>query len=151
MFDHYKFVEISLKSCIQSCRDLHVHLEFEKCFQVLLSHVKYPVIPKRVTIGKRLAQCLHPALPGGVHLKALETYDIIFKCIGTQRLAQDLFIYSAGLFPLLSHAAMNVKPVLLMIYERHFVSLGKRIKPGLNGLLLGLLPGLEEGSEFYDQ
>ena len=46
---------------------------------------------------------------------------------------------------------MNVKPVLLMIYERHFVSLGKRIKPGLNGLLLGLLPGLEEGSEFYDQ
>ena len=120
-------------------------------FQVLLSHVKYPVIPKRVTIGKRLAQCLHPALPGGVHLKALETYDIIFKCIGTQRLAQDLFIYSAGLFPLLSHAAMNVKPVLLMIYEKHFVSLGKRIKPGLNGLLLGLLPGLEEGSEFYDQ
>ena len=119
--------------------------------QVLLAHVKYPVIPKRVTIGKRLAQCLHPALPSGVHLKALETYDIIFKCIGTQRLAQDLFIYSAGLFPLLSHAAMNVKPVLLMIYERHFVSLGKRIKPGLNGLLLGLLPGLEEGSEFYDQ
>ena len=65
-------------------------------FQVLLSHIKFPVIPKRVTIGKRLAQCLHPALPGGVHLKALETYDIIFKCIGTQRLALDLFTYSAG-------------------------------------------------------
>lgn len=120
-------------------------------FQVLLGHVKYPVIPKRVTIGKRLAQCLHPALPSGVHLKALETYDIIFKCIGTQRLAQDLFVYSAGLFPLLSHAAMNVKPVLLSIYERHFVPLGKHIKPGLNGMLLGLLPGLEEGSEHYDR
>lgn len=65
--------------------------------QVLSAHVKYPVIPKRVTIGKRLAQCLHPALPSGVHLKALETYDIIFKCIGTPRLASDLFTYSAGM------------------------------------------------------
>ena len=78
-------------------------------WQVLLNHLKYPVIPKKVTIGKRLAQCLHPALPSGVHLKALEAYDIIFKCIGPQRLAQDLFVYSAGLFPVIAHAAMSVK------------------------------------------
>ncbi|XP_050391433.1 protein dopey-1 isoform X1 [Patella vulgata] len=122
-----------------------------KLNKVLLSHIKYPVIPKKVTIGKRLAQCLHPALPGGVHLKALETYDIIFRCIGTQRLAQDLFVYSAGLFPLLNHAAMSVKPELFNIYEKHFVALGKHIKPGLNGLLIGLLPGLEEGAEYYDK
>ncbi|XP_069103129.1 protein DOP1A-like isoform X2 [Argopecten irradians] len=122
-----------------------------KLNKVLLGNVKFPVIPKRVTIGKRLAQCLHPALPSGVHLKALETYDIIFKCIGTQRLAQDLFIYSAGLFPLLGHAAMSVKPTLLTVYERHFIGLGRHIKPGLNGLLLGLLPGLEEGAEYYDR
>ncbi|XP_060070918.1 protein dopey-1-like [Ylistrum balloti] len=122
-----------------------------KLNKVLLGHVKFPVIPKRVTIGKRLAQCLHPALPSGVHLKALETYDIIFKCIGTQRLAQDLFIYSAGLFPLLGHASMSVKPTLLTVYERHFIGLGRHIKPGLNGLLLGLLPGLEEGAEYYDR
>ena len=32
----------------------------------------------------------------GVHQKALETYDIIFKCMGTNRLAAELFIYSAG-------------------------------------------------------
>ncbi|ESO88953.1 hypothetical protein LOTGIDRAFT_154021 [Lottia gigantea] len=122
-----------------------------KLNKVLLSHIKYPVIPKKVTIGKRLAQCLHPALPSGVHLKALETYDIIFRCIGTQRLAQDLFVYSAGLFPLLNHAAMSVKPVLLTVYEKHIVALSKHIKPGLNGLLIGLLPGLEEGAEFYDR
>lgn len=39
---------------------------------------------------------MHPALPSGVHLKALETYDIIFRTMGTSRLAQELFIYSAG-------------------------------------------------------
>lgn len=124
---------------------------FSPCLQALLSHAKYPVIPKRVTIGKRLAQCLHPALPSGVHLKALETYDIIFRSIGTYRLAQDLFIYTAGLFPLLGHAAMSVKPALLAIYENHFLLLEKQIKPALNGLILGLLPGLEEGSEFFDR
>lgn len=29
-------------------------------------------------------------------MKALETYDIIFKCMGTNRLSHELFIYSAG-------------------------------------------------------
>ena len=113
-----------------------------------MNHVKYPVVPKRVTIGKRLAQCLHPALPSGVHLKALETYDIIFKCVGTTRLAADLFTYSAGLFPLMAYAAMNVKPALLLLYETHFIPLRQNLRPALTGMLLGLLPGLEEGSEF---
>lgn len=105
------------------------------------------MIPRRVTIGKRLAQCLHPALPSGVHLKVLETYDIIFKCIGTQRLAADLFTYGAGLFPLLGYSAMNVRPALLSLYEAHFVALRQHIKPALNGVIMGLLPGLEDGSE----
>lgn len=61
--------------------------------QVLQNNAKYQVVPKKLTIGKRLAQCLHPALPSGVHRKALETYEIIFKIIGPKRLAKDLFLY----------------------------------------------------------
>lgn len=118
---------------------------------MLSSHIRYPVIPKRVTIGKRLAQCLHPALPSGVHLRVLETYDIIFKCIGTTRLASDLFTYGSGLFPLMGYAAMNVRPVLLQLYETHFIALQKHIKPALTGLIMGLLPGLEEGSEHFSR
>lgn len=68
------------------------------CFKVLLNYTKFPVIPRRIKISKRLAQCMHPALPSGVHLKALETYDVIFKCMGTNRLSHELFIYSAGIF-----------------------------------------------------
>jgi hypothetical protein len=94
---------------------------------------------------------MHPALPSGVHLKALDTYDIIFKCMGTNRLAQELFLYSAGLFPLLGHAAMNVRPTLLTVYETHFVPLGERLRPALNGLLAGVLLGLEEGSDHYER
>lgn len=120
-------------------------------FQVILNNVKYPVIPRRIIISKRLARCMHPALPSGVHLKALETYDIIFKCIGPKHISQELFIYSAGLFLLLGNAAMTVKPSLLTIYENHFLPLCEKLRPGLNGFLFGVLPGLEEGSEYYDR
>ena len=49
------------------------------------------------------------------------------------------------------YAAMNVRPSLLSIYETHFVPLGRHVKPALTGLLLGLLPGLEEGSDHFDR
>ncbi|XP_059082535.1 protein dopey-1-like isoform X2 [Tigriopus californicus] len=122
-----------------------------KLNKVLISHMKFPIIPRRLVISKRLAQCMHPALPSGVHLKALDTYDIIFKCMGTNRLAQELFVYSAGLFPLFAHAAMHVRPTLLTVYETHFVPLGERLRPALNGFLSGVLPGLEEGSDHFDR
>lgn len=56
-----------------------------------------------------------------------------------------------GLFPLLGHAAMNVRPSLLTVYETHFVPLGERLRPGLSGFLSGVLPGLEEGSDHFDR
>ena len=121
----------------------------DKLNKVLMAHMKYPIIPRRIVISKRLQQCMHHALPSGVHLKALATYDLIFKCMGTNRLAQELFLYSAGLFPLLGNAAMNVRPTLLTVYETHFVPLGERLRPALNGLLAGVLQGMEEGSDHY--
>ena len=68
--------------------------------QALQSNLKYSLLPRRLLISKRLAQCLHPALPSGVHLKALETYEIIFKIVGTKWLAKDLFLYRYTPFPL---------------------------------------------------
>lgn len=122
-----------------------------KLNKVISSHLKYQVVPRRLTISKRLAQCMHPALPSGVHLKALESYDLILRAVGPQRLGQELFLYGAGLFPLLAHAAMNVRPALLSLYETHFLPLGERLRPGLNGFLIGVLPGLEEGSDYYER
>ena len=46
---------------------------------------------------------------------------------------------------------MNVRSALLMIYENHFVPLGTRLKPGLNGFLAGTLSGLEEGSDHLER
>ncbi|XP_016141946.1 protein dopey-2-like [Sinocyclocheilus grahami] len=122
-----------------------------KLNKALQSNLKYSLLPRRLIIGKRLAQCLHPALPSGVHLKALETYEVIFKIIGTKWLAKDLFIYSSGLFPLLGHAAMSLKPVLLTLYERYFLPLQRALLPSLQAFIMGLLPGLEEGAEVYER
>ncbi|XP_057552795.1 protein dopey-2 isoform X2 [Hippopotamus amphibius kiboko] len=122
-----------------------------KLNKALQSNLRYSLLPRRLVISKRLAQCLHPALPSGVHLKALETYEIVFKIVGTKWLAKDLFLYSCGLFPLLAHAAMSVRPVLLGLYEKYFLPLQKLLLPSLQAFIVGLLPGLEEGSEIYDR
>ena len=131
------------------------------------------MIPRKTLVAKRLAQVLHPALPSGVHLKALEIYHTIFSVIGWcskfillqnldycsgprsrfvlghKGLSEDLFLYSAGLFPLLGTSSMSIKPKLLEIYETFYVPLGSALEPAMPALLHGILPGLEEGSEYY--
>lgn len=66
-----------------------------------------------------------------------------------KKLIMSFFII--GLFPLFSSAAMNVRSALLMIYENHFVPLGPRLRPGLNGFLAATLSGLEEGSDHFER
>jgi len=96
----------------------------------------FPVIPDKLLFCKRLAQCCNPVLPPGVHLKTLETYEIVFERIGVRtfsakkkkpaknsasnpfppqkdRLAKDLPFYSSGLFPLFAYASMQVKVRIL--------------------------------------
>lgn len=60
-------------------------------------------------------------------------------------------ISSSGLFPLLGHASMAVKPVLLKLYERYYLPLQRALLPSLQAFITGLLPGLEEGLEVYDR
>ena len=60
-------------------------------------------------------------------------------------------VFSSGLFPLLGHAAMAVKPMLLTLYERYYLPLQRALLPSLQAFITGLLPGLEEGLEVYDR
>lgn len=61
------------------------------------------------------------------------------------------FPCSSGLFPLLGYAAMNIRPILLGIYEKYFVPLGERLRPALSGFLSGVLPGYESGLDYFDR
>lgn len=122
-----------------------------KVNKVLLNYSQFSKIPCDAILGRRLAQCLHPDLPNGVQLKALETYDLLFKAIGSDNLMQELSKFSNGLFPLLSHADLNVKPALLKLYEVHFLPLNERLRPALDGFLIATLHGLEENTDFYQR
>jgi len=109
-------------------------------------------IPSLNLLAKRLAQCLNPGLPAGVHLKSLEVYSYILGRMGKDFLILNLGLFSAGLFPLLSYSSTRVRPVLLQIYEEFYLPLGHHLSTTLNGFLLALLPGIEDNtSETYDR
>ncbi|KAF9430197.1 hypothetical protein BGZ76_000932 [Entomortierella beljakovae] len=116
------------------------------------AYPQYTVIPKSLTVAKRLAQCLNPALPAGVHGKTLDVYAYILESIGPDQLTEDITLWSYGLFPFLQYASLSVKPQLLDIYEKYYLPLKDRLRPCLKSFMVGLLPGLdEEGSEFFDR
>ena len=123
--------------------------------RLLKSFQAYPhfnVIPRKLIVSKRLAQCLNPALPSGVHQRALDVYAHIFSVIGSDGLRRDLPIWTSGLLPFFQYASTSVKPTLLSIYENHYLPLQEDLRPMGKALLLALLPGLEEEtSEFFDR
>ena len=87
-------------------------------------------------------------MPSGVHLKALEVYETIFRTIDKRHLQRDIILYTNGLFPLLAVAALPVKPVLITLYETYFLTLDDGLYPILTGFLIGLFAALEEGADY---
>lgn len=109
-------------------------------------------IPRKLIVAKRLSQCLNPALPSGVHQRALDVYEHILTVIGREGLRRDLLIWSPGLMPFFQYASTSVKPIVLSIFERHFLALGQDLRPVTKAFLLACLPGLEEETnEFFDR
>ena len=102
-------------------------------------------VPRKFVIAKRLAQCLHPSLPSGVHQKALEVYSFIFAFIGVDGLAGDLGVYLPGIASTLTFASISVRPLFISLIEDHVIKLPTAaLRPALKALILALLPGLEE-------
>ncbi|KAF2169744.1 hypothetical protein M409DRAFT_64771 [Zasmidium cellare ATCC 36951] len=104
-----------------------------------------PFLPHSSSIATRLAQCLNPALPSGVHQKSLEVYTYIFSTFGNDYISGHLHEFLPGLSAVLSFASLSVRPALYDLLESHVVSLSPvQLRPALKSLILGLLPALEE-------
>ncbi|KHJ31526.1 putative cellular morphogenesis regulator [Erysiphe necator] len=110
-------------------------------------------IPHKVTVAKRLAQCLNPSLPSGVHQKVLEVYRFIFSIIGKDKLSRDLYIYLPGLVSTLSFASLSVRALFIELIEDFFLKVDPQsLRPAIKALILALLPGLEdETSEDFER
>lgn len=117
----------SYSRCIAYCIEIIIFLRFlEQTFQ---SYMQFKEIPRKLVVAKRLAQCLNPALPTGVHQRALEVYVHILAVLGVriilsiphthdgliilvlkaEGLRRDLSLWSPGLFPFFEYAATSVK------------------------------------------
>ncbi|PSK53957.1 hypothetical protein B9Z65_7763 [Elsinoe australis] len=111
------------------------------------------VLPHATLVSLRLAQCLNPSLPSGVHQKAIEVYASVFGLLGSTNLGRDLQVFLPGLLPLLSFASLTVRPLLYDLYDDHILEISSdSLRPALKSIILGLLPGIEdETSEDFDR
>lgn len=50
--------------------------------QTFQSYMQFKEIPRKLIVAKRLSQCLNPALPTGVHQRALDVYAHILPVLG---------------------------------------------------------------------
>ncbi|KAK0550035.1 hypothetical protein OC845_002839 [Tilletia horrida] len=123
-----------------------------RLLKVLQTFPQYNSIPRKLVVAKRLSQCLNPALPSGVHTRALDVYAHILNVIGPDGLRRDLQIWSPGLLPFFEYASTTVRPGLLTLFEKHFLPLKEDLRPITRAFILALLPGLEEETnEFFDK
>ncbi|WWC60178.1 uncharacterized protein I303_102743 [Kwoniella dejecticola CBS 10117] len=153
----YKKFAQSLDKSLQTFESVNEWADFISFLSRLLKTLQapspsYPEIPRKLVVSKRLAQCLNPALPAGVHQRALDVYAYIFNIIGIEGLKRDLLIWSSGLFPFFQFATTSVRPVLINIYETYYLPLGADLRPAAKAFVLALLPGMEEETgDFFDK
>ncbi|EJC98757.1 uncharacterized protein FOMMEDRAFT_170958 [Fomitiporia mediterranea MF3/22] len=152
----YKKYAQQVEKCLASFETMHEWPDFiaflKQLLKTLQSYTQFKEIPRKLIVSKRLSQCLIPALPSGVHQRALDVYSHILSVLGPDGLKRDLPLWSSGLFPFFEYAATNVKPVLLGLFEKYYVPLQAELRPIMRAFILALLPGLEEEtSESFEQ
>ncbi|KAI0348103.1 hypothetical protein BDW22DRAFT_1350250 [Trametopsis cervina] len=145
-----------VEKCLSSFDSVHEWADFISFLKQLLktfqAYMQFKEIPRKVIVAKRLSQCLNPALPTGVHQRALDVYAHILAVLGSEGLSRDLAIWSSGLFPFFEYAATSVKPILLNLFDTHYLPLQAGLRPVMKAFILALLPGLEEETgEFFDK
>lgn len=152
----YKKYTQQVEKCLNAFDNVHEWADCISFLKQLLktfqSYLQFKEIPHKLIVAKRLAQCLNPALPAGVHQRALDVYKHILSVLGTEGLKHDLPLWSSGLFPFFEYASTSVKPTLLNLYDTYYLPLQHDLRPVMKSFILALLPGLEEETgEFFDK
>ena len=131
-------------------------LPFSKDLFILLEKKKeefnFSFLSNKTVLSKRLAQCLNPECPSGLHEIIINIYALILGNIlskNNNKLKDNLGIYSSGLFPFFSYASFpNKKLYLESIIKNCFLKLQQEeLNTCLSGLLSSLIPGLDDNNE----
>lgn len=132
-----------------------------KLQKALKSHSNPSYLPLQSEIASKLAWCLLPNLPSGVHQKTLELYRQVFEILrgigeyhksldgkSVDPVAQGIRVWLPGLLPLMAYASINVKPILIEVFQEDIVEKLPQatLKTTIRPLLLSLLPGIDDES-----
>ncbi|KAH9858301.1 Dopey, N-terminal-domain-containing protein [Lenzites betulinus] len=152
----YKKYTQQVEKCLNSFESVHEWADFiaflKQLLKTLQSYQQFKEIPRKLVVAKRLSQCLNPALPNGVHQRALDVYSHVFAVLGSEGLQRDLALWSSGLFPFFEYASTAVKPTVLNLFDTHYLPLQAGLRPVMKSFILSLLPGLEEETgEYFDK
>ena len=114
--------------------------------------INFAKISTKHKLAKRLAQCLNPEFPNGVHEVILDIYRVLLTNIYRNQdgsLQDNLGIYLSGLFPFFSHASLqNKKKFLEIIIKNILLCLNlDELVLCLPGVLAALIPGLDDNDE----
>jgi len=95
----YKKYAQQVDRCLNSFDSVHEWADFiaflKQLLKTLQAYMQFKEIPRKIIVAKRLSQCLNPALPTGVHQRALDVYAHILGIIG------GLVLVDIGVVPVL--------------------------------------------------
>ena len=109
-------------------------------------------LSNRYLLSKRLAQCLNPECPSGVHEVVLDIYNVILHNIISKneaKLMDNLGLYLCGLFPFFANANLaNKTKYLNIIVKNNLLCIDiNELNLCLPGLLASIIPGLDDNNE----
>ena len=115
-------------------------------------HLEFAKLSNRYLLSKRLAQCLNPECPSGVHDVVLDIYNVILHNIISKneaKLMDNLGLYSCGLFPFFSNATIaNKEKYLNNIVKNNLLCIDiNELILCLPGLLDSIIPGLDDNND----
>ena len=131
-------------------------LKFAKEILVILKknekEIDFSKISTKPLLEKRLAQCLNPDVPNGVHEVIIDIYSCLLSNISSQQnssLQDNLGLYLSGLFPFFSHASLqNKKKFLEEIINKVLLTIRMdEMILCFPGILASLIPGFDDNDE----
>lgn len=118
--------------------------------ETTLRMYNFSAIPCVYGLYRRLNQCLNPALPSGVHTKALDVYKIVLAKLAREALSRDIEYITLGLFSFYRHANLSTIPNYLSLILGIVDILGEDAAALTRKIVMAVILGLEEeNGEFF--
>ena len=158
----YERFEKKLTSILNSSSNAKAWSDLLPIIKEILAHLtknqnlEFAKLSNRHTLSKRLAQCLNPECPGGVHEVVLDIYNVILHNIISKnetKLMDNLGLYACGLFPFFPNASLaNKEKYLEIIVKNNLLIIDQNeLILCLPGLLASIIPGLDDNNDKMTQ